>query len=45
MIPLTLDESDPEFEFVKVRRCRDLYETLKQADPQTERRRNVIHVE
>lgn len=42
---LTSDESDPEFEFVKVNRCRALYEALKEAGLHADKKRNVIHVE
>jgi membrane protein YdbS with pleckstrin-like domain len=42
---ITSDETDPEFDFVKVRRCRDLYDTLKEAGLNADKKRNVIHVE
>ncbi|MCU0917613.1 MAG: PH domain-containing protein [Planctomycetes bacterium] len=45
VIALTSDESDPEFEFTKVSRCRHLYEALKEAGLNADKRRNVIHVE
>lgn len=45
VIALTSDESDPQFEFTKVNRCRDLYETLKEAGLNADKKRNVIHVE
>lgn len=45
VIVLTSDESDPEFEFVKVGRCRNLYEALKEAGLNADKKRNVIHVE
>ena len=45
VIALTSDESDPQFEFVKVNRCRDLYDTLKEAGLNADKKRNVIHVE
>ncbi len=41
----TKDESDPTFDFVKVRRCRDLYDVIKEAGLEADRTRNVIHVE
>ena len=44
-VVLITDESDPEFEFVKVNRCRDLYETLKEAGLNADKKRNVIHLE
>jgi len=45
VIALTSDESDPEFEFIKVNHCRDLYDALKEAGLNADKRRNVIHVE
>ncbi len=45
VILITSDESDPEFEFVKVNHCRSLYDTLKEAGLSADRKRNVIHVE
>jgi len=45
VIVLTSDESDPEFEFVKVNGCRHLYEALKEAGLNADKRRNVLHVE
>jgi len=45
VIALTSDESDPEFEFVKVNRCRNLYDTLKEAGLDADKKRNVVHVE
>jgi hypothetical protein len=39
------DESDPHFDFVKVRGCRDLYDVIKEAGLEADRTRNVIHVE
>jgi len=45
VIVLTNDESDPQFEFKKVRRCRRLYDALKQAGLNADKKRNVIHVE
>ncbi len=41
----TKDDSDPTFDFVKVRRCRDLYDVIKAAGLEADRTRNVIHVE
>jgi membrane protein YdbS with pleckstrin-like domain len=41
----TKDESDPTFNFVKVRHCRDLYDVIKEAGLEADRTRNVIHVE
>ncbi len=45
VILITSDESDPEFEFVKVNRCRPLYDTLKEAGLNADKKRNVLHVE
>ena len=45
VIVITSDDSDPEFEFLKVHRCRDLYDTLKDAGLNADKRRNVLHVE
>ena len=41
----TKDDSDPEFEFVKVRRCRQLYDVLKKAGLDADRKQNVVHLE
>jgi membrane protein YdbS with pleckstrin-like domain len=45
VILITSDESDPEFEFVKVNHCRPLYDALKEAGLNADRKRNVLHVE
>jgi len=45
VVLFTRDESDPQFEFVKVRRCRYLYDTIKEAGLKADKKRNVIHVE
>ena len=45
VIVLTSDESDPQFEFKHVRRCRKLYDTLKEAGLNADKTRNVIHME
>jgi len=45
VIALTSDETDPEFEFVKVNRCRSLYDALKEAALTADKKRNVVHVE
>jgi len=45
VIVLTQDESDPKFEFTSVHHCRDLYDTLKDAGLNADKKRNVIHVE
>lgn len=41
----TKDESDPHFDFVKVRSCRDLYDIIKEAGLEADRAHNVIHLE
>jgi len=41
----TKDESDPEFEFIKVRQCRDLYNVVKRAGLEADKACNVVHVE
>jgi hypothetical protein len=41
----TKDESDPHFDFVKVRDCRYLYDVIKEAGLEADKTRNVIHVE
>jgi uncharacterized membrane protein YdbT with pleckstrin-like domain len=41
----TKDDSDPQFDFVKVRRCRRLYDVIKEAGLEADKKRNVIHVE
>lgn len=45
VILMTSDETDPEFEFVKVNRCRSLYDALKDAGLNADKKRNVVHVE
>jgi len=45
VVLITKDETDPEFEFVKVRQCRYLYDVLKEAGLKADKKRNVIHVE
>jgi uncharacterized membrane protein YdbT with pleckstrin-like domain len=39
------DESDPVFVFEKIRRCRQLYNTIKKASPEADRKNNVVHLE
>jgi membrane protein YdbS with pleckstrin-like domain len=41
----TKDDSDPHFDFVKVRQCRYLYDVIKEAGLEADKTRNVIHVE
>ena len=45
VVLFTQDESDPQFEFVKVRQCRYLYDTLKEAGLKADKKRGVIHLE
>jgi membrane protein YdbS with pleckstrin-like domain len=45
VVLITKDESDPEFEFVKVRRSRSLYDILKDAGLKADKKRGVIHLE
>jgi len=42
---ITRDESDPKFDFVKVPQCRYLYDVLKKASLDADKRRSVIHIE
>jgi hypothetical protein len=39
------DESDPVFVFEKIRHCRQLYNTIKKASPEADRKNNVVHLE
>ncbi|MBN1126627.1 MAG: PH domain-containing protein [Sedimentisphaerales bacterium] len=39
------DESDPDFEFIKVRGCRYLYDVVKKASLEADKRRGVVHLE
>ena len=41
----TKDDSDPQFDFVKVPDCRYLYDVLKKAGLEADKVRNVIHME
>lgn len=45
VVVVSKDETDPQFEFNKVRYPRDLYDILKKASLNADRRRSVIHVE
>lgn len=45
VVLITKDESDPEFKFVKVRRSRHLYDTLKDANIKADKKRNVLHLD
>ncbi len=42
---VTTDKSDPEFVFEKVRHCRELYDIIKRASLEADRRTGVIHLE
>jgi membrane protein YdbS with pleckstrin-like domain len=42
---MTKDESDPTFEFEKVRNPRELYDTIKQASLEADRKQGVVHIE
>jgi hypothetical protein len=39
------DDSTPHFDFVKVRQCRRLYDTLKEAALDADKSQNVVHLE
>ena len=41
----TKDDSDPTFDFYKVRQCRYLYDVIKKAGLVADRAQNVIHLE
>jgi len=41
----TKDDSDPQFDFVKVRGCRYLYDAIKKAGLEADKKRGVIHLE
>jgi membrane protein YdbS with pleckstrin-like domain len=42
---VTTDKSDPEFIFEKVRDCRELYDVIKRASLEADRRTGVVHLE
>jgi hypothetical protein len=42
---VTKDKSDPTFEFVKVRGPRHLYDAVKKASLDADRKQGVIHIE
>jgi len=42
---ITTDKSDPEFEFEKVRRPRELYDIIKKASLEADRTTGVVHLE
>ncbi|MBN1816153.1 MAG: PH domain-containing protein [Sedimentisphaerales bacterium] len=39
------DDSDPDFQFLKVRGCRYLYDVVKKASLEADKRRSVLHME
>lgn len=41
----TTDKSDPKFEFEKVRHCRLLYDVIKKASLDADRKTGVVHIE
>jgi len=45
VVLITTDKSDPEFVFEKVRNCRKLYDIIKKASLQADRRTRVVHLE
>jgi membrane protein YdbS with pleckstrin-like domain len=42
---VTTDKSDPEFVFEKIRHCRELYDVIKRASLEADRRTGVVHLE
>ncbi len=42
---ITTDKTDPEFEFEKVHRPRELYDIIKRASLEADRRTSVVHLE
>jgi uncharacterized membrane protein YdbT with pleckstrin-like domain len=42
---ITTDKTDPEFTFEKMRHCRGLYDTIKKASLEADRRDSVVHLE
>jgi membrane protein YdbS with pleckstrin-like domain len=42
---MTKDETDPKFEFEKVRNPRQVYDTIKTASLEADRRQGVVHIE
>jgi len=45
VILITKDETDPEFEFLNVRRCRRLYDILKELSLKADKKRNFLHLD
>ena len=42
---VTTDKTDPKFVFEKVRNCRLLYDSIKKASLEADRRTGVVHLE
>ena len=42
---ITTDKTDPEFVFEKVHDCRDLYDIIKKASLEADRKTGVVHLE
>ena len=42
---ITTDKTDPEFVFEKIRDCRDLYDIIKRASLEADRKTGVVHLE
>ena len=42
---ITTDKTDPEFQFEKIRRVRDLYDIIKTSSLDADQKRGVIHIE
>ena len=42
---ITTDKTDPQFVFEKVRGCRDLYDIIKKASLEADRKTGVVHLE
>jgi len=45
VVLITTDKSDPEFAFQKVRHCRELYDVIKNASLEADRKNSVVHLE
>jgi membrane protein YdbS with pleckstrin-like domain len=45
VVLITSDKSDPEFTFEKIRDPRSLYDVIKKASLDADRRSNVVHLE
>jgi uncharacterized membrane protein YdbT with pleckstrin-like domain len=45
VVLITTDKTDPDFTFEKVRDCRTLYDTIKKASLEADRRTGVVHLE